>query len=173
MASSPPPPSSPSNNSSKLDYYYFVIGLALVAIVLLVTNAIAVGCCSWFRQFLSSRGVLSGGQNEAEVWRWIPSFKYRKKEHGVGGGEGEAAPECTVCLSAFDEGEEVRQLPPCGHSFHAECIDMWLNSHSSCPVCRGSVLPTPSHSMDLSAQFHSQVNLLPRASGDEEVGGSV
>ncbi|XP_020580744.1 probable E3 ubiquitin-protein ligase ATL44 [Phalaenopsis equestris] len=171
MASpSPPQPPSPSSEN-KLDYYYFVIGLALVAIVLLVTNAIAVGCCTWFRRLLSSRG----GRNDVETRQWIPAFKYRKKERGIGGEEGEAAHECAVCLSAFDEGEEVRQLPPCGHSFHADCIDMWLSSHSSCPVCRGSVLPTPSHSVDMSSQFHSQVNLLPLGegrSGDDGVRGS-
>lgn len=33
-----------------------------------------------------------------------------------------------------------RKLPNCGHVFHAECIDMWLHSHSTCPVCRDPVV---------------------------------
>ncbi|KAL5989558.1 hypothetical protein ACLOJK_010450 [Asimina triloba] len=44
--------------------------------------------------------------------------------------------ECTVCLTAIEEGEMARLLPNCKHMFHVQCIDMWLHSHSTCPVCR-------------------------------------
>ncbi|KAL6496222.1 hypothetical protein OROGR_029480 [Orobanche gracilis] len=47
--------------------------------------------------------------------------------------------QCPVCLSAFAEGEEIRQLGACRHVFHAACVDMWLYSHSNCPVCRAAV----------------------------------
>ncbi|KAK8942403.1 RING-H2 finger protein ATL1 [Platanthera zijinensis] len=165
MAPSPPPSPSQHHNSSasnKLNYYYFVVGLALVAIVLLVTNAIAVGCCAWLREFFAGRGLLRYDRNHEEVQGWIPSQKYRKKDHIFGEeGDGAGTPECSVCLMAFEDGEEVRQLPQCGHVFHVACIDMWLHSHSSCPVCRGSALPTPSNSMEMSARFRSHENLIP------------
>ncbi|KAI3795236.1 hypothetical protein L1987_37885 [Smallanthus sonchifolius] len=48
-------------------------------------------------------------------------------------------PECTVCLSPFEAGQMIRVLPTCKHQFHAECIDKWLESHSSCPICRHEV----------------------------------
>lgn len=48
--------------------------------------------------------------------------------------------ECTVCLSDVSDGEEVRLLPRCGHGFHAGCVDAWLLSHSTCPVCRTPVI---------------------------------
>lgn len=44
--------------------------------------------------------------------------------------------ECVVCLSLFEEDEDVRVLPRCCHSFHAACIDSWLLLHSTCPLCR-------------------------------------
>ncbi|OIW07589.1 hypothetical protein TanjilG_08476 [Lupinus angustifolius] len=47
--------------------------------------------------------------------------------------------ECPVCLSVFADGEEVRQLSACKHSFHASCIDMWLSNHSNCPICRATI----------------------------------
>ncbi|CAI9759872.1 unnamed protein product [Fraxinus pennsylvanica] len=50
---------------------------------------------------------------------------------------------CAVCLSEFEEDEELRTLPECKHSFHVQCIDMWLYSHSNCPMCRTVVLPSP------------------------------
>ncbi|GAB4859264.1 hypothetical protein Ancab_010726 [Ancistrocladus abbreviatus] len=48
--------------------------------------------------------------------------------------------ECAVCLSVFEDGEVGRRLPSCCHVFHVECIDMWLRSHSTCPVCRAPVV---------------------------------
>ncbi|GLJ39528.1 hypothetical protein SUGI_0807780 [Cryptomeria japonica] len=50
--------------------------------------------------------------------------------------------ECAVCLSDFEDDEMVRLLPKCSHAFHPECIDMWLCSHDTCPVCRTSLVPT-------------------------------
>lgn len=43
---------------------------------------------------------------------------------------------CAVCLSKYEEGEEVRELPMCKHSFHAPCIDKWFCSYFRCPLCR-------------------------------------
>lgn len=48
--------------------------------------------------------------------------------------------DCPICLGEFGEGDEVRVLPKCHHSFHVKCIDTWLLSHSSCPTCRQSLL---------------------------------
>ncbi|XP_010269145.2 PREDICTED: probable E3 ubiquitin-protein ligase XERICO [Nelumbo nucifera] len=49
--------------------------------------------------------------------------------------------ECAVCLTQFEEGEEVRELE-CKHEFHKECLDKWLqHRHGTCPLCRRSVLP--------------------------------
>ncbi|RYR79576.1 hypothetical protein Ahy_A01g004378 isoform B [Arachis hypogaea] len=48
--------------------------------------------------------------------------------------------ECVICLSSFEDGEMGRCLPKCGHGFHVDCIDMWLNSHSNCPICRAPII---------------------------------
>lgn len=48
--------------------------------------------------------------------------------------------DCPICLAEFVEGEKVRVLPECCHSFHADCIDAWLVSNPSCPSCRHSLL---------------------------------
>jgi hypothetical protein len=74
--------------------------------------------------------------------------------HGGGGGMGEAAiaalprkevgagdtpADCAVCIAEVGPGEAARVLPRCGHAFHVECVDMWLRSHSTCPLCRCAV----------------------------------
>jgi len=48
--------------------------------------------------------------------------------------------DCPICLAEFMEGEKVRVLPECCHSFHADCIDAWLVSNASCPSCRHSLI---------------------------------
>lgn len=49
---------------------------------------------------------------------------------------GKEALECAVCLSEFAGDEALRMLPRCCHVFHPPCIDTWLVSHVTCPVCR-------------------------------------
>lgn len=49
--------------------------------------------------------------------------------------------ECAVCLCELEDGEKARLLPKCYHGFHLECIDMWFQSHSTCPLCRIPVGP--------------------------------
>lgn len=44
--------------------------------------------------------------------------------------------DCAICLSEFVPGERVRVLPRCNHGFHVRCIDRWLASRWSCPMCR-------------------------------------
>ncbi|KAK7348145.1 hypothetical protein VNO80_22694 [Phaseolus coccineus] len=51
--------------------------------------------------------------------------------------------ECAVCLSEFENGETGRILPKCNHSFHTECIDIWFQSHTTCPLCRAPVEAIP------------------------------
>lgn len=42
--------------------------------------------------------------------------------------------QCTVCLSKFEPGEQVRRLP-CMHVFHVDCIDDWIKrSRCTCPL---------------------------------------
>ncbi|KAF9614715.1 hypothetical protein IFM89_020126 [Coptis chinensis] len=47
--------------------------------------------------------------------------------------------ECDVCLNEFEEDETLRLLPQCNHVFHPECIDAWLTSHTTFPVCRANL----------------------------------
>nr|CAD2128004.1 unnamed protein product [Meloidogyne enterolobii] len=42
---------------------------------------------------------------------------------------------CTICLCEFETGDELRGLN-CGHLFHMECIDPWLQQNKKCPLCR-------------------------------------
>lgn len=47
---------------------------------------------------------------------------------------------CCVCLGEFELKEELVEMPSCKHIFHLDCIHLWLYSHTTCPLCRSSVL---------------------------------
>ncbi|KAK8526475.1 hypothetical protein V6N13_017505 [Hibiscus sabdariffa] len=47
--------------------------------------------------------------------------------------------DCAVCLCEFLEDDKLRLLPLCSHAFHIDCIDTWLMSNSTCPLCRGTI----------------------------------
>ncbi|KAJ9140350.1 hypothetical protein P3X46_031009 [Hevea brasiliensis] len=48
--------------------------------------------------------------------------------------------DCAVCLCEFSDKDKLRLLPMCRHAFHIDCIDTWLLSNSTCPLCRGTLL---------------------------------
>jgi len=48
-------------------------------------------------------------------------------------------PQCVVCCADFEAGEELSQLPGCGHLFHDSCISEWLHRAANCPICRCSL----------------------------------
>nr|KYP34515.1 RING-H2 finger protein ATL1A [Cajanus cajan] len=101
------------------------------------------------QQQRQQQGRSTGGNTV--VPHLIPAHKYEKKNNG---GDVEEDGTCAVCLGDFEEGEELRTLPECMHAFHVACIDMWLYSHSNCPVCRSSATP-PSALIHRSPEFAS------------------
>ncbi|XP_073294296.1 uncharacterized protein [Primulina huaijiensis] len=75
---------------------------------------------------------------ESCVLSTIPRFVFQEEKQ-----EGEQCDhglECVICLSPFENGQVGRRLPSCDHAFHVECIDMWLQTHATCPICRASAV---------------------------------
>ncbi|KAH9513255.1 hypothetical protein Btru_034490 [Bulinus truncatus] len=42
---------------------------------------------------------------------------------------------CVVCMCDFESKQLLRVLP-CSHEFHAKCVDKWLKTNRTCPICR-------------------------------------
>jgi len=63
----------------------------------------------------------------------LPTRVHRNKEN-----KNKEDDNCTICLSEYEEGEVLRTLP-CLHSYHKTCIDYWLQSHNTCPVCKNQI----------------------------------
>ncbi|KAE8770290.1 putative RING-H2 finger protein ATL12 [Hordeum vulgare] len=76
----------------------------------------------------------SGGVGKAVI-ESLPFFRFaalRGARQGL---------ECAVCLARFDDADLLRLLPRCRHAFHLDCVDRWLHSSASCPLCRARVHP--------------------------------
>lgn len=67
---------------------------------------------------------------------------------GGGGCDDDQAAQCSICISALVAGEKVKVLPPCGHCFHPDCVDAWLRSQASCPLCRNLLAAAKSDVVD-------------------------
>ncbi|XP_030542099.1 probable E3 ubiquitin-protein ligase XERICO [Rhodamnia argentea] len=54
------------------------------------------------------------------------------------GGGRAAAEECCVCLSRFEDEDEVSEVARCKHVFHKGCLERWFQNDRSntCPLCR-------------------------------------
>ncbi|XP_022980348.1 E3 ubiquitin-protein ligase ATL4-like [Cucurbita maxima] len=61
-----------------------------------------------------------------------------------------AVADCAVCLSKFEAEDQLRLLPLCCHAFHAQCVDTWLQSNQSCPLCRSAIFASESDVMKAS-----------------------
>lgn len=90
----------------------------------------------------------------------LPIFVYKSDEH-------KSAVQCVICLCTLVDDEKGRVLPKCRHVFHVGCIDMWLHSHSTCPICRADVVG-PGDSVDVSVAEEEVSRDPPETSSHEQ-----
>jgi len=54
--------------------------------------------------------------------------------------------ECSICLISLEK--EPTKILECTHTFHIECIDIWMNLNDTCPLCR-KVIKQPSQNVNI------------------------
>ncbi|WOG90092.1 hypothetical protein DCAR_0209333 [Daucus carota subsp. sativus] len=122
--------------------------LTVSLFIIIIVGFLSIYFCQYFLErlghFLSLQQSPAGnlvGQGGAAPVKGLdpaiinafPSFvystvkEYRKEKYGL---------ECAICLCEFQDTDVLRLLTSCSHVFHQDCIDLWLGSHQSCPVCR-------------------------------------
>jgi hypothetical protein len=45
---------------------------------------------------------------------------------------------CSICFDTMSNNGPLRTTP-CGHKFHSECLNTWLRTKNTCPLCRTQV----------------------------------
>ncbi|XP_043700309.1 RING-H2 finger protein ATL5-like [Telopea speciosissima] len=149
------------------DVWYHSISkiIALCAVALLVNLLFVYACTTYRRQTrererereaaLSSSSINYGGISSVtqlvdlsrltppienilhpSVIASLPTFVYKVGHLHT---KFDTVVECAVCLNKFEEGDMIKLIPTCNHMFHLQCINTWLRSHSTCPICRSAV----------------------------------
>lgn len=132
-------------------YQYRLSGSMAVIIVILIAALFFVAFFSVYlrhcndSQSNSVRPVTAAARSrraarglDPAVIETFPTLIYSDvKQHKIG----KSTLECAVCLNEFEDDETLRLIPKCDHVFHPECIDAWLASHTTCPVCRANLSP--------------------------------
>jgi len=51
---------------------------------------------------------------------------------------------CSICFEEYaDATAELRKTNICGHVFHTQCLERWLNVNRTCPLCRQDLAVNP------------------------------
>ena len=130
-------------DSLNSDMILILAGLLCALVCVLGLGLVARCACSrrWAAAARAPPGAATANKGvKKEVLRSLPTVTY-VPDGGKAAGEG--ADECAICLAEFACGDEVRVLPPCGHAFHAACVDTWLLCTSTCPSCRSALVLAP------------------------------
>lgn len=151
---SPPPPA--------FTYPPIIIILSIFILIVFFVGFFSIYFCRCFVQNLLCMWHLRGSATatpvagaaptapvrnglDPSIVQSFPSFAYstvkdfRVEKYGL---------ECAICLLEFKDSDLLRLLTTCCHVFHQECIDLWLESHNTCPVCRRNLTSpakSPSH----------------------------
>lgn len=103
-------------------------------------------------QRLANRGL------DPSVIDAFPTLVYSEvKELKIGKG----SLECAVCLTEFEDDDHLRLLNKCSHVFHPDCIDAWLSSHTTCPVCRANLALDPGEPFSFTFPNHNMDSRSP------------
>ncbi|XP_047333087.1 RING-H2 finger protein ATL16-like [Impatiens glandulifera] len=164
-----------TSNSSFPILAVAIIGILTTAILLIAYYIFVIKCClNWHRFDLLTRfsfstrrrhrppislyspGIQRRGLDESII-QSIPTFDYPK--------DGIIFKECAVCLNEFHPGEKLRALPNCGHLFHVDCIDVWLQGNINCPLCRTSISINTHH-------HHIPFNQTVSVSDSDQISGA-
>eukprot|EP01017_Pseudomicrothorax_dubius_P022557 TRINITY_DN2440_c0_g3_i1.p1 TRINITY_DN2440_c0_g3~~TRINITY_DN2440_c0_g3_i1.p1 ORF type:complete len:358 (+),score=53.29 TRINITY_DN2440_c0_g3_i1:120-1193(+) len=94
-------------------------------------------CCAFSPRGGEVRG--NSGGLRCEELQTLPTFHFTSESSSQARYD-----TCAICLRAFAAGDELRGVRCKGdHVYHRECIDGWLQSARSCPLCKSEVLSGP------------------------------
>ncbi|XP_048447633.1 E3 ubiquitin-protein ligase ATL4 [Pyrus x bretschneideri] len=164
VAAPPPPlPILPHRQSSSSSFKTLTPSLFIIIVILTATLVASICLCLILRHFnrrcirrlAPSPAVSSSDSRRISTRRVnpvtlpaLPLFTFssitRRSSTTI-------SADCAVCLSKFEPSDELRLLPLCCHAFHAVCIDTWLQSQQTCPLCRSSIAASDAELMTLAS----------------------
>ncbi|KAG0450441.1 hypothetical protein HPP92_026761 [Vanilla planifolia] len=137
----------------------FDVCFAILFVVLVFVFGIAICCCLpciMAEFFAASRQKEVASMSDTGLLprhRYISSSNNGGKKAGIGAlipiiNSSVSFPEevlpheyavCCICLTNYEEGNELYALP-CNHRSHAACVADWLKNSSTCQLCNHSIV---------------------------------
>jgi hypothetical protein len=80
---------------------------------------------------------------EVEMMRPVVPVVVAKLGYFPYSAEGREASEklvCAIFLEVFEHGATCSEVPACQHLFHKDCIDLWMKTKITCPLCRRHIV---------------------------------
>jgi hypothetical protein len=71
--------------------------------------------------------------------------------------------QCPISLDEFSEGEPVRRISHCGHTFREAAINRWFETNVRCPVCRHDIRDI---SNNIPNNINEPDNIIDNSNGD-------
>lgn len=81
----------------------------------------------------------SFGTTDQPAWPSRPSFQQPSSE-------AQSTRNCIICMSAIAPGTQATTAPCNPSCFDAKCLLRWLMTHTTCPICRQTVI-TVTHNL--------------------------
>lgn len=110
-------------NSLKIISVLMMIGIALVGLSLIICL-----CATSTEQVAMPRFTMRSIARHPVLSRIVGDFSTLTSM-------GNSDDACAICMEKPTAGEQWKQLH-CGHKYHPTCIDPWLVTHRTCPICR-------------------------------------
>ncbi|PKA63068.1 RING-H2 finger protein ATL40 [Apostasia shenzhenica] len=127
------------SKQSSVQEKVFILLIASIAIIFLIFFLACILRRRSRRRACGAGDTESSAGLDAGVIASLPCFAAHRSgsQLSVGG----VGARCVVCQSLVRDGEMMKRMVNCRHFFHVGCIDEWLHSHSTCPICRAAAKP--------------------------------
>lgn len=130
--------------------FMFLCGMLCLCVIIILLTLTALCCSKCFRKRgsynvhdnqLHELGPAEDTRLHRETFRDTLTIPYSPEERQFCSGDSNI--QCAICLEDFVEGEMISVLAcSASHAFHPTCINKWLESQSTCPVCRTPMTST-------------------------------
>jgi hypothetical protein len=82
------------------------------------------------------------------------ALKTKRFSRPPGTEDDDDACNCSICFVPLQDGDRVGALQ-CQHSFHVDCLKLWIRRKNSCPLCQTPNVATLFQNDNSAEQFHS------------------
>lgn len=126
----------------KETYPSLMVDLAIVLVCITLIGIVLLSlyhCCKQFQRrhaLTETNDSDMPAHDEAMVRRALKVIPLRRISTGENVDEENV---CAICIEPFIAKDDVRTLP-CEHVFHQACLDPWLLTKPTCPLCKDNVL---------------------------------